>query len=73
MDIKPPGTTRFKTTLRGQEVDVEMGIHSMSPMSFTVVFHGTAPSGGPLTRKELAALARQASRVSAAASKNLAH
>lgn len=73
MDLKQPRTTRFKTTLRGQEIDVEMRIRSMSPIKFDVVFHGVMPSGGPLTRQELAVLAREASRVSAADSEKPTH
>jgi hypothetical protein len=73
MDLKRPGTTRFKTKLRGQEVDIEIGIRSMSPTEFEVIFHGMLPSGGPLNRQELATLAREASRISAAHSKDSTH
>jgi hypothetical protein len=66
MDIANRKTIRFRTVLRGQEVDVEMGIRSLSPVTFSVHFHGPVPPGGPLTRKELVALAREAARVSAA-------
>lgn len=56
---------RFKTTLRGKDVDVEMTIQSMSPIEFTLVFHNGAPES-PLTREEMSFLARAAGRAAQA-------
>lgn len=39
-----------------------MTICSMSPITIECEFHGAAPSGGPLTRQELARLAREAAK-----------
>lgn len=52
---------RFKTQLRGKEVDVEMEIQSMDPPKFTIVFYGYSPEG-ILTRKEVSHLCREASK-----------
>jgi hypothetical protein len=54
---------RFKTTLRGKEVDVEMEILSLppAPIRFSVVFFGEKFEPQP-NRKELAFLCREAEK-----------
>ena len=55
------GAVRFKTMLRGVELDVEMElVHGPNP-AFTLAFHGRSIDP---TRKELAYLCREAARVS---------
>lgn len=54
-------SVRFKTALRGAEVEIEMElIHGPNP-AFTLLFHSKPLH---LTREELAFLCREAGRVS---------
>ena len=55
---------QFKTTFRGAEIEVLMTVRSMHPPKFEIVFLTAIPKPKvALTREEMAALAREASRV----------
>lgn len=50
---------RFTTKIRDEDYDVEMDLLSLSPVKFTIMFHGKRPEM-PLARPEISKLCREA-------------
>jgi len=53
---------RFKTTLRGKEIEVEMEIISSAPIRFSVAFFGEEKFEPPPNQKELIFLCGEAEK-----------